>query len=49
MEDKNELPEERALLCDSKWLFDLAFLVDVINYLNHPNMKPQGTNSCFLT
>jgi len=30
LEEKDELPKERALLCNEKWLLDLAFLVDVI-------------------
>jgi len=37
LEEKDELPKERALLCNEQWLLDLAFLVDVINYVNYLN------------
>lgn len=47
LEEKNELPEERALLCDNNWLFDLAFLVDVTSHLNDLNLKLQGKNKLF--
>lgn len=47
LEEKNELPEERALLCDNNWLFDLAFLVDVTSHLNDLNLKLQGKSKLF--
>jgi len=31
------------------WQFDLEFLVDVTNHLNHLKMKLQGKNDFFLT
>lgn len=47
LEEKNELLEERALLCDNNWLFDLAFLVDVTSHLNYLNLKLQGKSKLF--
>lgn len=47
LEEKNEVPEERALLCDNKWLFDLVLSVDVTSYLNDLNLKLQGKNKLF--
>ncbi len=38
----NELPEERALICDNNWIFDLTFLIDVTGHLNDLNLKVQG-------
>jgi len=35
LEDKNELPEERAVSCYNNCLIDLAILVDVTSHLNH--------------
>jgi len=37
LEEKDELPKKRALLCNEQWLLDLAFLVDVINHANYLN------------
>jgi len=42
LKDKNELIKERYLLCDNKWLFDLTFIGDVTNHLNHLNMALAG-------
>lgn len=39
LEQENELPDERTLLFDNNWLFDLAFLIDVTNHLNDLNLK----------
>ena len=47
LEEKNELPEERALLRDNNWLFDLEFLVDVASHINDLNSKLQGTSKLF--
>ena len=47
LEEKNELPEERALLRDNNWLLDLAFLVDLTSHLNDLNLKLQGKNKLF--
>ena len=47
LEEKNELPHERALVCDNNWLFNLAFLVDVSNHLNDLNMKLKYKNKLF--
>ena len=47
LEEKNELPEERALFCDNNWLFDLAFLVDVTSHLNDLNLRLQGKSKLF--
>jgi len=38
LEEKNEPPDVRALLCDNNWLFDLEFSVDVTDGLNNLNM-----------
>jgi len=48
LDEQNEPPEERALFCDNNWLFDLAFLVNVNDHLNHLNIKLQGKNKLFL-
>ena len=42
LEEKDELPEERALLCNESWLLDLAFLVDITSHLNNLNLKTAG-------
>ncbi|XP_076346237.1 general transcription factor II-I repeat domain-containing protein 2A-like isoform X1 [Tachypleus tridentatus] len=34
LEEKEELPEERILLCNEKWMFDSTFLVDITSHLN---------------
>ena len=34
-----------STLCDNNWLFDLAFLVNATNHLNHLNMKLQGAKN----
>uniref|UniRef100_A0A5S6QHL4 Dimer_Tnp_hAT domain-containing protein n=1 Tax=Trichuris muris TaxID=70415 RepID=A0A5S6QHL4_TRIMR len=41
MEMKGKLVRE---LSDSKWLCDLAFMVDITNYLSELNLKLQGPN-----
>jgi len=47
LEEKDELPKERALLCNENWLLDCAFLVDVISHVNYPNLKLQGKDKLF--
>ena len=47
LEEKNELPEERSLLCNNIWLFDFAFLIDISNHLNILNIKLQDRNKLF--
>ncbi|XP_076358929.1 general transcription factor II-I repeat domain-containing protein 2-like [Tachypleus tridentatus] len=47
LEEKEELPEERTLLCNEKWMFDLAFLVDITSHLNDLNSKLQGKDKLF--
>ncbi len=47
LEEKNELLEERSLLCNEKWLFDLSFSVDITTHLNDLNLKLQGKNKLF--
>ena len=47
-EVKNEPPEERTLSYDNNWLFDLVFLVNVTDHLNHLNIKLQGKSKLFL-
>jgi hypothetical protein len=42
LEQKGALPLEIDLLKNTSWLSDLAFLVDVTNYLNILNLKLQG-------
>ena len=44
---KTSHPEERALFCDNNWLFDLDFLVNVNDHLNHLNIELQGKNKWF--
>ena len=46
-EEKDALPEERALLCNESWLLDLAFLVDITSHLNNLNPKLQGKDQLF--
>jgi len=46
-EEKNKPSEERALLCDNNRLFDLEFLVNFADRLNHLNIKLQGRNELF--
>ena len=47
LEEKDELPEERALLCNESWLLDLAFLVDITSHLNNLNLKLQVKDKLF--
>ena len=47
LEEKNELPEERAILCDDNWLFGFVFLVDVTSHINDLNLKLQGKSKLF--
>ena len=47
LEEKNDLPEKRDLLCDNNWLFDMAFLVDVTSHINDLNLKLQGKSKLF--
>lgn len=42
LEEKGALPLETDLLKNKSWLSDLAFLVDITNYLNLLNLKLQG-------
>ena len=44
---KNELPEERAVLCDNKWLFDLTFKVDITSHIKAINLKLLDRNKLF--
>ena len=46
---KKELPSVCALLQNTDWLSDLAFLVDITNYLNSLNKGLQGENNIFPT
>jgi len=46
-EEKNEPSEERAFFCDNNWLFDLEFLVNVDDHLNHLNIELQGKSKLF--
>jgi len=46
-EEKNKPPEEKVLSCNNNWLFDLEFLVNVIDHLDHLNIKLQGKNNLF--
>lgn len=43
-EERNELSEKIALLCDNMWLFDLKFLVDVTSHINDLISKLQIKN-----
>ena len=47
LEEKDELPELRSLLCNQKWLLDFAFLLDVIIHFNDLNSKLQGKDKLF--
>jgi len=47
LEEKDELPKERALLCNENWLLDLAFLVDVTSHVNYLNLKLQSKDQMF--
>lgn len=42
LEEKQAMPTERDLLKNEPWLCKLAFLVDMIQYLNALNLKLQG-------
>ena len=47
LEEKDELPEIRSLLCNEKWLLDFAFLLDVIIHFNDLKSKLQGKDKLF--
>jgi hypothetical protein len=47
LEEKKELPSQCDLLKNNFWLSDLAFLVDITNYLNILNTGLQGENNLF--
>ena len=47
LEEQDELPKERALLCNENWLLDLAFLADVTSHVNYFNLKLQGKDQMF--
>ena len=47
LEEKDELPEIRSLLCNEKWLLDFAFLLDVTIHLNDLNSRLQGKDKLF--
>ena len=47
LEERDELPEIRSLLYYEKWLFDFAFLLDVIIHFNDLNSKLQGKDKLF--
>ncbi len=49
IQEINELPEEIAYICDNNYLFDFAFLIDVIGHLNDLNLKLQGKEKLFPT
>jgi len=42
VEEKDELPKKRALLCNENWLLDLGFLTNVTRYVSYLNLKLQG-------
>ena len=50
----HDVPEEKTshlrkelFFCDNNWLFDLEFLVNVDDLLNHLNIELQGKNKLF--
>jgi len=47
LEEKDELPKKRTLLCSENWLLDLAFLVDVTSHVSYLNLKLQGKDKLF--
>jgi hypothetical protein len=44
---KDVMPEECKLHKDQEWLCDLAFLVDILHYLNILSTRLQGKDSLF--
>jgi hypothetical protein len=47
LEMKDVMPEECKLLIDQELVYDLAFLVDILHYLNILNTRLQGKDSLF--
>ncbi|KAL4121156.1 hypothetical protein QTP88_013721 [Uroleucon formosanum] len=47
LEKNNELPDECELLKDKSWLINLAFLTDILGYLNILNKRLQGEGNLF--
>jgi len=50
LQEKDELPKKRALLCSENWLSDLAFLVDVTSHVSYlvVDIPFRITNRCLL-
>lgn len=49
LEDNNELPNECSLLKNEDWLWNLAFLTDIMGHLNNLNLRLQGKHCIFPT
>lgn len=47
LESIDELPADRESLINQSWLFDLAFLTDIMGHLNNLNLTLQGKNMMF--
>jgi len=47
LDEKDELPKKRTLLCNENWLLDLGFLVDLTSHVNYLNLKVQGKDKLF--
>jgi len=47
LEEKDDLPKERALLCNENWLLDLGFLTDVTSYVNYSASLPVCNDKSF--
>jgi len=42
LEEKDDLPKKRTLLCNENWLLDLTSLFDITSHVNYPSLKLQG-------